>query len=101
MPSIPLLPRPSAILWDMDGTLIDQTAAIIRAYIDVIESMSHRMALGRGSKGILGIFMRLEFRGLSRTVLPQVHRDLSRCLPRWWTRLIRAQYGYQWRPVMI
>lgn len=39
MPSIPLLPRPSAILWDMDGTLIDQTAAIIRAYIDVIESM--------------------------------------------------------------
>lgn len=39
MPSTPLLPRPSAILWDMDGTLIDQTAAIIRAYIDVIESM--------------------------------------------------------------
>ena len=33
------LPRPEAILWDMDGTLIDQTAAIIRAYCDVIEAM--------------------------------------------------------------
>lgn len=33
------LPLPKAILWDMDGTLIDQTAAIIRAYGDVIESM--------------------------------------------------------------
>ncbi len=33
------LPRPKAILWDMDGTLIDQTAAIIRAYGDVIQTM--------------------------------------------------------------
>ncbi len=33
------LPTPKAILWDMDGTLIDQTAAIIRAYADVIQAM--------------------------------------------------------------
>ncbi len=33
------LPLPKAILWDMDGTLIDQTAAIIRAYCDVIQAM--------------------------------------------------------------
>lgn len=39
MPLTPTLPLPKAILWDMDGTLIDQTAAIIRAYGDVIESM--------------------------------------------------------------
>lgn len=39
MPSTLQLPRPKAILWDMDGTLIDQTAAIIRAYCDVIEAM--------------------------------------------------------------
>jgi phosphoglycolate phosphatase len=39
MPLTPTLPLPKTILWDMDGTLIDQTAAIIRAYGDVIESM--------------------------------------------------------------
>ncbi len=39
MPLTPTLSRPKAILWDMDGTLIDQTAAIIRAYGDVIEAM--------------------------------------------------------------
>ncbi|MGJ8640913.1 MAG: HAD family hydrolase [Opitutaceae bacterium] len=33
------LPLPSAVLWDMDGTLIDQTAAIIRCYVDVIVGM--------------------------------------------------------------
>jgi phosphoglycolate phosphatase len=35
------LPRPKAILWDMDGTLIDQTTAIIRCYCDVITSMGY------------------------------------------------------------
>ena len=39
MPSIATLPLPKAILWDMDGTLIDQTAAIIRCYCDVIQGM--------------------------------------------------------------
>lgn len=39
MPLTPTLSRPKTILWDMDGTLVDQTAAIIRAYGDVIESM--------------------------------------------------------------
>jgi phosphoglycolate phosphatase len=39
MPSVSPLPLPKAILWDMDGTLIDQTASIIRAYGDVIEAM--------------------------------------------------------------
>ncbi|HAV12112.1 MAG TPA: HAD family hydrolase [Opitutae bacterium] len=39
MPSAQSLPRPSAVLWDMDGTLIDQTAAIIRCYVDVIVGM--------------------------------------------------------------
>ena len=33
------LPIPSAVLWDMDGTLIDQTVGITRCYADVIESM--------------------------------------------------------------
>lgn len=35
------LPRPTAILWDLDGTLIDQTAAIIRCYADVITQMGY------------------------------------------------------------
>ena len=37
----PQLPRPTAILWDMDGTLIDQTAAIIRCYGEVITQMGY------------------------------------------------------------
>lgn len=39
MSTPPSLPRPSAVLWDMDGTLIDQTAAIVRCYTDVIVGM--------------------------------------------------------------
>ena len=34
------LPRPSAVLWDLDGTLIDQTAAIVRCFAEVIERMA-------------------------------------------------------------
>ncbi len=33
------LPCPSAVLWDMDGTLIDQTIAIVQCYSDVIIGM--------------------------------------------------------------
>jgi phosphoglycolate phosphatase len=35
------LPRPTAVLWDMDGTLIDQTAAIIRCFADVIVGLGY------------------------------------------------------------
>ncbi len=35
------LPCPTAILWDMDGTLIDQTSAIIRCYREVIMNMGY------------------------------------------------------------
>ncbi|MDQ8193842.1 HAD family hydrolase [Coraliomargarita sp. SDUM461004] len=35
------LPCPSAILWDMDGTLIDQTDAIITCYRTVITDLGH------------------------------------------------------------
>jgi len=33
------LPLPSAVVWDMDGTLIDQTASILRCYVEVIKRM--------------------------------------------------------------
>ena len=39
MPKTHSLPLPKAILWDMDGTLIDQKTAIIRTYNEVIQSM--------------------------------------------------------------
>ena len=39
MPSSIQLPTPSSVLWDMDGTLIDQTAAIVSCYGDVIAAM--------------------------------------------------------------
>lgn len=35
-PAPPPLPRPAAVIWDMDGTLIDQTAAIVRCFHEVI-----------------------------------------------------------------
>ena len=41
MTSPATLPRPSAILWDLDGTLIDQTAAIIRAYAEVVTALGY------------------------------------------------------------
>lgn len=36
------LPLPQAVLWDMDGTMIDQTAAIIRCYADVVTGMGYQ-----------------------------------------------------------
>ena len=33
------LPKPNAILWDMDGTLIDQTASIIQCYQRVVTDL--------------------------------------------------------------
>lgn len=35
------LPLPSAVLWDMDGTLIDQTASIVRCYADVVAGLGY------------------------------------------------------------
>jgi len=35
------LPLPEAVLWDMDGTLIDQTAPIIRCYREVITGLGY------------------------------------------------------------
>lgn len=59
------LPRPSAILWDLDGTLIDQTAAIIRCYGEVITQMGYstpdndviRRSLGGTMASTMGIFV--------------------------------------------
>lgn len=33
--------RPQAVIWDMDGTLIDQTGPIIRCYAEVISAMGY------------------------------------------------------------
>lgn len=40
MQTIRPLPLPETILWDMDGTLIDQTKAIVRTYSEVIEEIT-------------------------------------------------------------
>ena len=61
----PILPTPQAILWDMDGTLIDQTAAIIRAYSDVIcamggerpDSDAIRRSLGGTMRSTMALFI--------------------------------------------
>jgi phosphoglycolate phosphatase len=37
----PTLPCPTAILWDLDGTLVDQTAAILRCFTEIIERMGY------------------------------------------------------------
>lgn len=65
MPTSSTLPRPSAVLWDMDGTLIDQTAAIIRCYRDVIVGLGHpepepetiRRSLGGPMASTMSIFI--------------------------------------------
>ncbi len=65
MPSNASLPLPSAVLWDMDGTLIDQTAAIIRCYCDVIGAMGYpepeadiiRRSLGGPMASTMGLFV--------------------------------------------
>lgn len=59
------LPCPTAILWDMDGTLIDQTAAIIRCYREIITSMGYptpedtviRRSLGGPMASTMGLFV--------------------------------------------
>lgn len=38
---MPQLPRPTAILWDLDGTLIDQSAAILRCFAEVVTQMGY------------------------------------------------------------
>ena len=62
------LPCPSAILWDMDGTLIDQTAAIIRCYREVITGLGYAMpddevirrSLGGPMASTMGLFIDTE-----------------------------------------
>ncbi len=59
------LPLPQAVIWDMDGTMIDQTAAIIRCYIDVISSMGYehpnphniRRSLGSTMASTMSLFI--------------------------------------------
>ena len=62
------LPRPTAILWDLDGTLIDQTAAIIRCSREVIVDMGYaqpnddviRRSLGGVMAATMGLFVESE-----------------------------------------
>ena len=62
------LPQPTAILWDLDGTLIDQTAAIIRCYREVILDMGYpqpddnsiRRSLGGIMAATMGLFVEAE-----------------------------------------
>ena len=66
--SITQLPRPTAILWDLDGTLIDQTAAIILCYREVIVEMGYpqpdddaiRRSLGGVMAATMGLFVEAE-----------------------------------------
>lgn len=63
--SLPL-PRPSAVLWDMDGTLIDQTAGIIRCFSDVITDLGYaapspetiRRSLGGPMASTMSLFVK-------------------------------------------
>lgn len=55
----------SAVLWDMDGTLIDQTAGIIRCFSDVITQMGHstpdpmdiRRSMGGTMRSTMALFI--------------------------------------------
>ncbi len=57
---------PTAVLWDMDGTLIDQTIPIIRCYGEVIEAMGYpkpdadtiRRSMGGPMRATMQLFVR-------------------------------------------
>lgn len=59
------LPLPEAVLWDMDGTLIDQTVPIIQCYSEVITGMGYakpdpdviRRSLGGPMASTMGLFV--------------------------------------------
>jgi len=61
-------PLPKAVLWDMDGTLIDQTDPIIRCYAEVITEMGYsqpdanviRRSLGGPMASTMGLFVETE-----------------------------------------
>ncbi|PXA03811.1 HAD family hydrolase [Coraliomargarita sinensis] len=61
-------PLPKAVLWDMDGTLIDQTAPIIQCYTEVITALGHtapdtdviRRSLGGPMASTMGLFVENE-----------------------------------------
>ena len=58
-------PLPKVVLWDMDGTLIDQTAPIIRCYAEVITGMGYpapdtdeiRRSMGGPMASTMGLFV--------------------------------------------
>lgn len=58
-------PLPKSVLWDMDGTLIDQTAPIIRCFTEVITSMGYaeppaeaiRRSMGGPMASTMGLFV--------------------------------------------
>lgn len=63
---MPALAKPSAVLWDMDGTLIDQSVAIVRCYEAVICELGHsapdpqaiRRNLGGPMASTMGLFIK-------------------------------------------
>lgn len=62
------LALPTAVLWDMDGTLIDQTGPIIRCYAEVITTMGYpkpdadeiRRSMGGPMASTMGLFVEPE-----------------------------------------
>ena len=65
MSSRQTLPTPKAVLWDMDGTMIDQTVGIIRCFSDVVAAMGYvkpdeaslRRSLGGPMASTMGLFV--------------------------------------------
>lgn len=87
------LTRPTAILWDLDGTLIDQTASILRCFAEVITQMGYptpadsaiRRSMGGTMAETMAIFvdaLRLDAACLAfRTRFPEIMFDGLIVLP--------------------
>ena len=66
MPTDKILKCPSAVLWDLDGTLIDQTIPIIKCYTHTIKSLGYskpdsniiRRSLGRPLASTMELFIK-------------------------------------------
>lgn len=93
MSQVKKLPRPTTILWDMDGTLIDQSTAILRCYSEVITSLGYpppdadiiRRSLGGPMASTMALFVESDHLHAActafRTRFPQIMFDGMILLP--------------------
>lgn len=90
------LPLPAAVLWDMDGTIVDSEPYWMRAETELVESFggvwSHRDAMLLVGSGLEGSAVILQDRGVDLAGDAIVHRLTNR------VQELLSTHGAPWRP---